>query len=94
MELNETSYLHLKEKIDDNLIMKDRYAIPLENGLIAEMDVFKGNLLGLVMVEVEFKNEEDAINFVPPSWFGEDVSDDYRYRNVHLSTVVDMSELS
>ncbi len=93
LELNETSYLKLREKIDYNLVVKDRYAIPLEDGLVAEMDIFKEQLSGLVLVEVEFKDEQQGQDFIPPSWFGEDVSEDSRYRNVHLATLKDISHL-
>jgi len=83
--LNEKSYKNLKKKIDDHLIKKTRYVIPLDNGLKAELDVFRGRLKGLVFVEVEFPDIETAESFQKPDWFGEDVSSDKRYKNGHLS---------
>ena len=83
--LNEKSYKNLKKKIDDHLIRKTRYVIPLDNGLKAELDVFRGRLKGLVFVEVEFPDIETAESFQKPDWFGEDVSGDKRYKNGHLS---------
>jgi adenylate cyclase len=85
--LNEGGYNHLKKKIDDNLISKTRYIIPLDNGLKAEIDIFHGYLDGLIFLEVEFQTENMAKDFEAPDWFGEDVSSDYRYSNSFLSTV-------
>lgn len=83
--LTQEGYEHLKTKIDNNMIAKRRYLIPLENSLMAELDIFEQQLEGLVVVEVEFKNEEEANAFRAPAWFGEDVSLDSRYTNGSLS---------
>lgn len=85
--LTESSYMHLRGKVDGNLIQKRRYLIPLENGLKVELDVFGGHLKGLVFAEVEFRNVEEASEFVPLDWFGEDVSLDKRFNNSYLSQV-------
>jgi adenylate cyclase len=53
---------------------KRRYKVPLADGLIAELDVFKGSLEGLVKVEVEFPDDAARAAFRPPAWFGRDVS--------------------
>lgn len=84
--LTREGYYHLREKADGNLIKKTRYIIPLDDAHKAELDVFHGYLKGLVFVEVEFANMEDAGQFVTPEWFGEDVSSDNRYSNSSLST--------
>lgn len=85
LPLTESSYVHLQEKVDGNLIQKKRYLIPLENGLKVELDVFGGHLEGLVFAEVEFQSVEDAMEFIPPDWFDEDVSMDKRFNNSYLS---------
>lgn len=85
--LNEESYLHLKQKVDNHMVEKRRYLVPLPDGYTAELDVFSGQLEGLLLVEVEFRDEETANAFIPPVWFGEDVSLDTRYSNGYLSTV-------
>ena len=89
--LTKEGYEHLREKIDDNLIEKTRYIIPLEDGHTGELDIFGGALEGLYFIEVEFDSEEDAKNFVPPKWFGENISDDKRYANSYLSKCDDLS---
>lgn len=87
MPLTKEGYEHLREKVDNNLIAKRRYLIPLEDNLVAELDIFEQQLEGLVVVEVEFASEEEANKFVAPSWFGEDVSLDGRYTNGSLSRI-------
>ena len=56
-------------------------------------DVFEGYLDGLIMVEVEFESEEDAVKFNPPEWFDKDVTFDYHYRNSYLSEISNISEI-
>ena len=73
--LTKEGYEHLKE----------------EDGHTGELDVFGGVLEGLYFIEVEFESEDDAKNFLPPDWFGENVSDDKRYANSYLSKCNDLS---
>lgn len=87
LPLTKEAFEHLLTKADGNLIEKTRYLIPLEQGYTVELDIFKGKLEGLYFAEVEFPKEEDAIAFIKPDWFGEDVSKDQRYRNSVLTKV-------
>ena len=50
-----------------------------------EVDVYEGRLAGLVVVEVEFPDREAAIGFIPPAWFGREVTDDPDYANRNLA---------
>ena len=84
LPLNSESFAHLKEKIDGVLIEKKRYLIPLTEKLTIELDVFEGELAPLVLAEVEFETKE-AERFVPPAWFGEDVTFSSKYHNSTLS---------
>lgn len=81
LEITDKEYEHLKEKIDGKVLRKTRYIIPLEDDLVAELDIFKDKLSGLVFAEVEFPSIDKANHFVKPNWLGKDVSDDKRYRN-------------
>ena len=72
------------EKVDGRIIQKDRYHIPYE-GYTIELDVFGGELAPLVIAEVEFPSVEAANVFVPPAWFGEDVTENPAYSNSNLS---------
>lgn len=85
LPLNESSYKHLIGKADGNIISKTRYLIPLDNNLTAELDIFEGAFLGMLLVEVEFTSIDEAENFTPPDWFGEDVTYDKKYHNSYLS---------
>ena len=85
LPLTREAYEHLLPKIDGLLIAKTRYLIPLTDRLTAELDVFEGVLSALTLVEVEFDSVEEANAFVPPEWFGEDVTYDSRYHNSTLS---------
>lgn len=85
LPLTAGAYEHLKEKIDGRLIVKDRYMIPLEGGLMIELDIFGGDLAPLILAEVEFPDTETAEAFQPPSWFGEDVTFSSEYHNSTLS---------
>ncbi len=83
--LNAVAWQHLLPKTDGCIISKTRYYIPLENGLICELDHFDSPMSGLYLAEVEFENEEEAAAFNPPTWFGKDVSHDPQYRNAVMS---------
>ena len=85
LPLTQEAYEHLLTKIDGRLIQKKRYMIPLNNDLTAELDIFEGDLAPLILVEVEFPSEEAALAFVPPSWFGDDVTFSVKYHNSTLS---------
>ena len=84
LPLNEEGYYHLVEKADGVIIRKKRYLIPYEKYTI-ELDVFEEPYENLVIAEVEFESEEEAKNFCPPEWFGEDVTYDRRYHNSNMS---------
>lgn len=63
---------------------KVRHEVPVEGGT-AEVDVFEGDLEGLVLVEVEFDGDEPMAAFEAPRWFGPEVTDDPRYTNAALA---------
>ncbi len=86
INITKEKFNHLWEKVEFNKIHKSRYLIPLENDLVAELDEYFGQLEGLLTVEVEFPSVEAANNFIPPSWFGKDVTEDSRYKNSSLSS--------
>ena len=86
LPLTEDAYFHLREKIDGRLISKRRYLIPLDPYTL-ELDVFHSPKDDLILAEVEFPSEEDALTFTPPDWFGEDVTNSSLYHNSRLSTL-------
>ena len=88
LPLNEDAYRHLKAKADGNVITKRRYLIPL-GGFTAELDVFEGVFEGLCVVEVEFESMAQAEAFIPPAWFGRDVSEERTFQNSVLSSAAE-----
>ena len=84
LPLTEDAYLHLIEKADGKIISKRRYLIPFGNYTI-ELDIFHEPFKPLIIAEVEFPSLEEANAFLPPDWFGEDVTGDYHYSNSYLS---------
>jgi len=83
--LTKEQFENLWPKVDSATIYKTRYNIPLENNLVAELDVYHKNLNGLLTVEVEFESEKASEKFVPPEWFGKDVTHDSRYKNNNIA---------
>ena len=93
LPLTAESYAHLKSKADGHVIRKKRYLLPLpgdrDQNLTIELDVFDAPFLGLYLAEVEFSSEEQALAFVPPAWFGQEVTYSSQYHNSRLSQLED-----
>jgi CYTH domain-containing protein len=101
--LTAEAYEHLKRKIDGRLISKYRYNIPLlhpqvkegfpkppeDYRLLIELDVFESPYPQLLMAEVEFGSVEAAEAFLPPAWFGEDVTYRPAYHNSNMAMCQD-----
>ena len=51
-----------------------------------ELDVYAGELEGLLVAEVEFPDQASAEQFEPPDWFGDEVTGDRQYLNQTLAT--------
>lgn len=85
LPLTEREYSALCRKVEGEMLEKRRYRIKLDGNLVAEVDEFLGCLEGLWLAEVEFASADDMAAFVPPPWFGEEVSGDVRFQNSALS---------
>ena len=85
LPLSLEAFEHLKPKTDGIFIEKTRYLIPYAEKWTIELDVFHGILAPLVLAEVEFATVEEADAFIPPDWFGEDVTHSPKYHNSYLS---------
>lgn len=85
LPLNREAYLHLLDKADGIILSKTRYLLPLPQNLTIELDVFDPPYENLWLAEVEFSTEEEANAFIPPEWFGEDVTFSSAYHNSVLS---------
>ena len=63
-------------------IEKTRHYVEYE-GFLWEIDEFEGENAGLLVAEVEFERENQAIPL--PPWIGKEVSSDPRYLNANLA---------
>ena len=63
------------------MIVKYRYKLK-HQGFIWEIDEFLGENKGLIIAEIELK--EDKQDFPMPRWVGKEVTDDARYYNSNL----------
>lgn len=71
-------------------IHKHRVTIPYNDHVI-ELDIYRDELVGLVVAEVEFHaaDAQSAVSaaheFTTPDWFGVEVTSDKRYKNKNLA---------
>ena len=80
-DISQQEYENLSTRIypGTRMIEKRRYHIELQDCRIAELHVHGGHLAGFNYVEVEFSTVEQAKSFVPPDWFGSEVTEDARF---------------
>jgi CYTH domain-containing protein len=71
----------LAELCEKPIIEKVRYKITYQ-GLIWEVDEFRGENLGLVVAEVELKDENQQI--ILPAWVDREVTSEQKYYNSNL----------
>jgi adenylate cyclase len=74
----------LWELTDGRRVEKTRRRMRID-GAEAEVDEYGGDLEGLVVVEVEFDDEERARGFDPPAWFGRELTGEPAYANRTLA---------
>lgn len=85
VEIDRTSFDELWSLTADRRVEKTRYLLPAGEHT-AELDVYAGPLEGLRVVEVEFASRDEADAFVPPAWFGDELTGDPRWSNAALAT--------
>ena len=85
LPLTRAAYDKLIKKADGNIITKIRYEIPEKDNLTIELDIFEGSFAGLLLAEVEFSSEAEALSYTPPEWFGKDVTNDAAYHNSNMA---------
>ena len=85
LELSTEDFDELWPLTEHQRIEKRRSRVDLRDDLVAEVDQYRGQLEGLLVVEVEFESEAEADRFESPEWFGAEVTDDDRYSNATLA---------
>lgn len=83
--LSAEDFMTLWPATEGQRVEKTRWTGRLDDTLCYELDIYAGALAPLLTVEVEFGSEQEAAAFVPPEWFGVDVSTDKRFRNKSLA---------
>lgn len=84
IELTAAQFETLWEATAGRRIEKTRYEIR-HAGAIIEVDVYHGELTGLQIAECEFGSAEESRRFLPPDWFGREVTNDPAYKNQNLA---------
>lgn len=83
IEISKDQFDKLWSMTEGKRIEKVRYEIE-HSGMKIELDIYSGTLEGLIVAEVEFPSIEQANLFIPPNWFGREVTEDERYKNRNL----------
>ncbi len=87
IEIDQRRFESLWPLTEGRRIEKQRFAIAAdsEDNRSIEVDVYNGDLTGLITAEVEFPSEREADEFEPPSWLGTEVTGDPDYSNQSLA---------
>ena len=88
INLTRDQYNELIGAVTTDLVLKERYRIPLERHVV-DLDDYHGKLGELFIAEVEFETEEEADNFKPPEWLSKskEVTEDKRFKNKQLAKI-------
>jgi len=85
MKIIEETFLDLISRTIGTTIIKNRFIIKLDDGNTAELDVYENPVSAVSVVEVEFLSAVDADKFIPPDWFGDEVTQEERYKNKNIA---------
>jgi adenylate cyclase len=85
VEIDPEAFERLWPLTEGRRLHKRRHVVP-HGDLRIEVDVYDGQLAGLIVAEIEFESEEQSDTFEPPEWLGEEVTGDARYLNETLAT--------
>ena len=84
LEISEEQFRTLWPATQGQRLEKNRFQIP-EQGTVIELDIYHHSLKDLITAAVEFNSLCEAEAFKVPDWFGEEVTDDKRYKNKQLA---------
>ncbi|MCB0858437.1 MAG: CHAD domain-containing protein [Solirubrobacterales bacterium] len=83
--LDQSAFTELWPLTDGVRVEKVRHRLSLDGDLVAEVDIYSGDLDGTSVVEVEFASLEAAFRFEPPAWFGRELTGDPAWANQSLA---------
>jgi hypothetical protein len=81
MYLDETEYQRLSV-LPGHWLKKERLSFPPMG-----VDVFEGSLAGLLVAEVEFRNDQSMTAFVPPPWCGPEITEHLEFTGANLARI-------
>jgi CYTH domain-containing protein len=86
IEIIKEEFEGLWPRTEGKRLSKTRYFIPV-NGFTAELDVYDDfKNTGFYTIEVEFTSIDDGKKFVPPDWFGREVTNESGYSSRELAS--------
>jgi adenylate cyclase len=86
IEITKEEFDTVWSRTEGKRLAKTRYYIPIDN-LVIELDVYDDfKDAGFYTVEVEFANSEDGKKFIPPVWFGREVTNEKGYSSRILAS--------
>jgi CYTH domain-containing protein len=86
LDLGDDEFDRLWPLTEGRRVEKTRYEIPADGDLVIELDVFAGELEGLITAEIEFDSDDQARRFATPDWLGPEVTENDAYKNRRLAT--------
>lgn len=92
ININEEQYNQLLNKIEGNILSKNRYIIPYDKYTL-ELDLFNGTYEGLGYVEIEYETLEQANEFIAPNWFKQELTGNKKFTNASLARGIDIKEI-
>ena len=86
LPISKEDFVQLWSLTGKRQIEKHRYEIE-QDGKMIEVDVFKGNLNGLILAEIEFETIEEATAFQPFTWLTKEVTQHQEFKNRNLANL-------
>src|SRR5919198_3078972 len=83
IQLTDDQFRALWPLTEGRRLEKRRHRV--EGDPLIEVDVYRGDLAGLVIAECEFPSLAASHRFEPPQWLGEELTADDRYANQQLA---------
>ena len=83
-KISKKEYIELLKISRTEPIIKRRYFFKYKKHTV-ELDVFRGYLKGMIVIEIEFKSEKEAYSFLAPDWFGKEITGVKKYSNSSLA---------
>jgi adenylate cyclase len=84
IEITQELFESLWPATEGRRLAKRRFYVPLDSHT-AEVDVYEGELEGLITAEIEFASVAESEEFEAPPWLGDEITGDPRYANQALA---------